>query len=351
MKIVNCMIARGLGGVEQAFLDYNKALLMENFDVLAVTDKRAKINKFLAHAGETGKNFQIKFSQYNLCALWQLYKQLKSYQPDLVITHSKKVLFWFVILKKLLHFKLAVVAHNPKLKHLNKADFIFTITDYQKEHFIKHGFGQHNVFVVPNMYPDAVEPYQPKVSGKIIKIGTFGRFDPQKGFTDYIEALHLLQERGIEFQAVLGGDAMPQYAAEKKKILTLATHYNLNDKLSFPGWIKDKKAFFADLDIFVLSSKNEPFGIVLLEAMAYGKTIVSSRVEGPGEIFKDGAGAVLYPAGDYEALADALQDLISDEAKREAVGRAGHALLEEKYTLPKVAKVLKKHLKELEKRL
>ena len=45
MKIVNIMIARGLGGIEQAFLDYNNALLSQCFEVLAITDKRAKINE------------------------------------------------------------------------------------------------------------------------------------------------------------------------------------------------------------------------------------------------------------------------------------------------------------------
>ena len=45
MKIANIMIARGLGGIEQAFLDYNNALLSQGFDVLAITDKRAQINE------------------------------------------------------------------------------------------------------------------------------------------------------------------------------------------------------------------------------------------------------------------------------------------------------------------
>ena len=58
MKIVNIMIARGLGGIEQAFLDYNNALLSQGFDVLAITDKRAQINEknYTASKFETMQN-------------------------------------------------------------------------------------------------------------------------------------------------------------------------------------------------------------------------------------------------------------------------------------------------------
>ena len=69
MKIINIMIARGLGGIEQAFLDYNNALLSQGFDVLAITDKRAQINeKITPH--QNLKQCKIRFSHLNLFLIW-----------------------------------------------------------------------------------------------------------------------------------------------------------------------------------------------------------------------------------------------------------------------------------------
>ena len=91
MKIINIMIARGLGGIEQAFLDYNNALLSQGFDVLAITDKRAQINeKITPH--QNLKQYKIRFSHLNLFLIWTFYRCFKKYQPDLIIVHSKKAL-------------------------------------------------------------------------------------------------------------------------------------------------------------------------------------------------------------------------------------------------------------------
>ena len=70
MKIANIMIARGLGGIEQAFLDYNNALLSQDFDVLAITDKRAQINeKITPHQNLKHLNFAI------MTVLWTMLKK------------------------------------------------------------------------------------------------------------------------------------------------------------------------------------------------------------------------------------------------------------------------------------
>lgn len=93
MKIVNIMIARGLGGIEQAFLDYNNALLSQGFEVLAITDKRAQINeKITPH--QNLKQCKIRFSHLNLFLIWTFYRQFKKYQPDLIMCIAKKRWSW-----------------------------------------------------------------------------------------------------------------------------------------------------------------------------------------------------------------------------------------------------------------
>src|SRR5262249_34491040 len=72
--------------------------------------------------------------------------------------------------------------------------------------------------------------------------------------------------------------------------------------------------------IFCLPSHHEPFGIVLIEAMAQALPIVATDSEGPSEILHDGIDAILVPRGDAEVLAQALSDMIADSNRAVLLG-------------------------------
>lgn len=139
MKIVNIMIARGLGGIEQAFLDYNNALLAQGFDVLAITDKRAQINeKITPH--QNLKQCKIRFSHLNLFLIWTFYRCFKKYQPDLIIVHSKKALELVIAAAKMLSIKVVGVAPIQSLSIWKNA------LPYFPSPNIKSGFSPAMVF-------------------------------------------------------------------------------------------------------------------------------------------------------------------------------------------------------------
>ena len=340
MKIVNIMIARGLGGIEQAFLDYNNALLSQGFEVLTITDKRAQINEKIRPHSDL-KQCKIRFSHLNLFLIWTFYRQFKKFAPDLIIVHSKKALELVITAAKMLHIKVVGVAHNPKFKHLEKCDFIFSITEHQKRIFADYGFPQDKIFVIPNLISE-VKPFRPLPPYQQPPvIGTVGRFDPMKGFCDYILALAELKKRGVPFRAVLGGGASAAYVHEDAKIRRLIAENQLENDVKLLGWIKDKDEFYKSLDIFVLPSNFEPFGIVLLEAMNYSLPIVTSLAEGPAEIFARHADAAYtFRIKAYDELADKLQYALEHFEQTKEVAKNGYNLLQNNYTLPQVAKKL-----------
>ncbi|MEE2982657.1 MAG: glycosyltransferase family 4 protein [Pseudomonadota bacterium] len=91
----------------------------------------------------------------------------------------------------------------------------------------------------------------------------------------------------------------------------LAGELEILDKVSFPGWTDDVQSFLSNAHVFVLPSREEPFGIALLEAMACGVPIVSSRTSGPLEVLNEET-ALLVDRDDPESLARAITDIARD---------------------------------------
>ena len=333
------MISRVMGGIEQAFLDYTEALQLHKHQVCAVVDTKCKVLPELQELNPDSV-LQIPFVHYNWFLVAYLYFKLKKFAPDIIIVHNKKAIPIFKAAARLLGAKIVAVSHNPKFRHIDKCDGIFTITDYQRDIFVKKGYPAERIFTVPNLI---------KIGRKFVLqnfrqppvIGTMGRFDPMKGFPDLLEALAELKKQGVAFKAVIGGAPQDAYRAEYDKICEIIKQNKLENDVKLPGWIKDKAEFFKNIDIFVLPSRFEPFGIVLLEAMLHGKPIVSSLAEGPAEIFAHSPDAAyLFNAGDVTGMAKQLTAVLQNSDAAAQTAQKGYELCARNYSLEAVAKKL-----------
>jgi glycosyltransferase involved in cell wall biosynthesis len=110
-------------------------------------------------------------------------------------------------------------------------------------------------------------------------------------------------------------------------------------EVTFHGWLSNRSPEYRELletsDVFVLPSEAENFPVALLEAMAAGMAIVTTRGTGCAEVVGDAA--VLVPPGDPAAIREALIALDADGARREALGRAARRRFDERFTWPAVA--------------
>ena len=117
MRIANIMISKIQGGVEQAFLDYNEALLYVGHEVLAVTAAKAAVIAELARTqGANLRTSSFSFSRLNCFLSAKLYRCLADFSPDIIITHSKKIIPLLRRLADRLGVPLVAVAHNAKYK-------------------------------------------------------------------------------------------------------------------------------------------------------------------------------------------------------------------------------------------
>ena len=92
--------------------------------------------------------------------------------------------------------------------------------------------------------------------------------------------------------------------------------------VSFLGFVKDHAAFFAGIDLFVMPSRSEAWGLAALEAMAHGVPVIASDIGGLREIVEPGRSGWLVPAGDAAALARTIAEAASDAGRLHEIGLA-----------------------------
>jgi len=145
-----------------------------------------------------------------------------------------------------------------------------------------------------------------------------GRLDRAKGFDLLLAAFARLRERFPDWHLALLGDG-PEHAA----LVAQAEALGLGQRVVFLGARRDPFAILARADLFVLPSRLEGFGNVLVEAMACGLPVVSFDCpSGPAQIVAHRESGLLVPAEDVPALAEAMATLMSDADERARMGRA-----------------------------
>ncbi|WAL58387.1 glycosyltransferase [Thermocoleostomius sinensis] len=129
-----------------------------------------------------------------------------------------------------------------------------------------------------------------------------GRLFHQKDFVTLIKAFAKVRQKQNCRLIIIG-----EWSPYKFELDTLINELNLGDDVDFPGYVHNPYAYMAHASLFVMSSKYEGFGNVLVEAMAVGTPVVSTDCEsGPAEILDQGRYGKLVPVGDSDALASAI---------------------------------------------
>ncbi|MEW6517488.1 MAG: glycosyltransferase family 4 protein [candidate division FCPU426 bacterium] len=150
--------------------------------------------------------------------------------------------------------------------------------------------------------------------------GTTGIWRPNKGFPYFIAACELVYERNPWARFLLGGKA---YAADNAFATSLwmrGRNLRTLGVLKYTGFMEDIGRFLSALDVFVLPSDCEPFGLVLIEAMARGIPVVATRAGGVPEIVVHGETGLLVTPQSPEAMADAVAFLLANPLERHQMG-------------------------------
>ena len=207
-----------------------------------------------------------------------------------------------------------------------RAVHVIAISHRVRDVLVESGVAPERVTIVPDGV-DLERASTPATRARLARLGVrpgvplvlmvaalVGHKDP----LTFVQAVAAARSAGAEFCALLVGDGflLAEVRAEQERL-------GLAGTLFVAGWQDDADALIAACDLFVLSSKEEGQGSVLLDAMQFGKAVAATRAGGIPDVVADGETGILVAPRDPAALGSAIARLCADAALRERLGRAG----------------------------
>ncbi|MBL50243.1 MAG: hypothetical protein CMP28_15035 [Roseibacillus sp.] len=173
-------------------------------------------------------------------------------------------------------------------------------------------------------------------------VGVFGRVRPQKGIDILIEAALPLLAKHPGPTLVIVGETTPKFRAYQEHLEGMVAEAGLTERVHFLGKQPHDKlpGLFQGMSLVVALSRNEGFGLTVLEAMASGCAVLASHTGAWRDIIREGTDGATVPCDDIPATRAALDQLFSNSDSLESTGAAGRQRVEDKYEVAMEAKAL-----------
>ena len=329
MQVLHIITGLGDGGAEALLYRMCKFDKEHNHVVISLMDEQ-KYGPLLKEIGVVVYTLSFPKGKIKFSGFFKLYKLIKQIKPDVVQTWLDHADMIGGIVARLAGIKNIVwgVHHTALVKGESKLSTIFIskinvflsyfipkkiiyCAQESKKAQEKIGYKKAKGIVVLNGYDIEGFTQNDSLSAEVrndlsinadsFLIGHVGRYDPQKDLSNLIEAFALLNQKKLDFDAVIVGANLDN---NNRDLLLMLNKNGLSKYVHLLGRRDDIAAIMNGIDLFVLSSKSEAFPNVLNEAMLCGTPCVTTDVGDAGKIVRD-TGWVVKPK-DSEALANAI---------------------------------------------
>jgi len=344
------------GGTERALVNLMLAADRRDFRYTVVClGFRGELAPIIEAAGIPVRVLRIRH-RHLLYSLPRLARWLRREHVDVVHTHMYWAALWGRIAGRLAGVPVMVTTeHGPDLWKGRRHVFVDRwLTRWTARHIAVARDGLEirvrrervrpdRIILIPNGVAIPPVPRDPECARRARAelalapdapiIGTVGRFVPEKGYGYLLEALKLARGEvpGLRWLAIGDGVLRPELAAR-------ATEMGLDQAVIWAGLRQNVETLLSAMDVWVMSSISEGLPVALLEAMAAGCPIVSTRVGGIPDAVTDGIEAVLVPSRDPVALANAIVQLVRDPESAHRLGDAARARAASQYSIETVAR-------------
>ncbi len=347
---INSIAKNKFGGGEKWMVKAAKGLTDAGHRVFLAGKKGGEILRAAQEAGVQTRVFNI-YSDFSPLNTWRIARFLKRENIEVLVCNLNKDVRVAGLAAKIAGTPLVIARHGvllcgKKWKHKitlqNLVDGILTNTETIKQIYLSYGwFREDFIKVIYNgIEPkDNVQPFDfgTLFPGKKV-IFSAGRLSEQKGFSYLIQAAAQLLEKRDDLAFAVAGKGRLENELKRR-----VKHHGIEHSFRFLGFVKNIDPYIKGCDLFVLSSLFEGMPNVVMEAMAVGKAVVATDVNGVRELMEDGKTGVIIPPRDPNILAETIDKLIDNRALLEQYGKNGRQRVQERFTIPVMIKNLENY--------
>jgi glycosyltransferase involved in cell wall biosynthesis len=345
----------GIGGIQEAGRMTAAALLEMGrasgrpVDILSLNDPRGERRIRCSDSEIAFSGFGRAKARFVLSAIGKARRTPREGTPIILAAHPHLALpaAWIQRLRP--DFKTVVMSHgievwkplaSRRLRALQKASLLTAPSSYTARKMA----GEQNIpeskirrlpwplspdFIKLAEHPGELPLPRSFPRGRIIlTVGRWAARERYKGVDALIVAIARLRTAvpDVQLVAVGSGDDL-------SRLRSVAAEQQVADGVHFLEGLSQRElaACYAAAEIFALPSTGEGFGLVFLEAMAFGKPVVGADAGGIPDLIRDGSNGLLIPPNDPDALAQGLSRLLQDEALRGKLGECGAAMVRREY--------------------
>ena len=341
--VVSITTDRQAGGIANALVSYSEALAAKGHHHIVVLPPSAVIVRTLEQI-KTVHLIKIpaRAIRFHLLTKGLFAKNIRTalLEADVFFLHNSFLLQVLQLAEK----PCFLVNHSGKTRHLDKADHIIFLAQMMRKRTIDKlpQLNNHpnNLHIMPPGFSPKktqkkITPSKAQPKSAPVKMVAAGRFVEKKGFAILIEAAKISQASGIACQIDIYG------AGPLKQTLQNQIAHSGLTSVTLKDWSTDLNSIFANADLFCSPSLDEPFGLVIGEAMAMGLPVITSDTDGAIELFgiqespAETAlqhGGLIVPAGDISALAAAIGQFCADAKLRQIAGRNARKRIETSFS-------------------
>ena len=282
--------------------------------------------------------------------VFKLISIIRKYKIDLI--HSNELIsnqYGFAAAKML---KVPIITHArliPTAKAIKKlfvvfADRYITISRAVYNQLIKNGIRKNKIDIIYNGIDsnkfhhneDKRNDFWNKwnISENTILIGVIGRICKEKGQDIAIKAFQQVIKKHNNVRLILAGDTSVDSSWDYlNNLKRQISDMGLQENVIFTGFLNNPIDFYMGIDILIVPSLNEPFGRILIEAMATGRAVIATNSGGPKEIIINRRNGLLFQRNDVRELSDLICELIDNRSLLNYLGTEAIKRVGEKFDI------------------
>ena len=327
MKVLHLMAGADAGGAERFFGRLAVALNAAGVEQEFVIRPNAEREKILSSEGLLFETARFGGAFDFFMTRFKINRVIDRTHPDIVLSWMNRATVHCPLShggRGFVHIGTPRGYYDPK--YFRRCDHLVVTTEDLKKFYMDAGFAADTISVIQNFVPDVQEsPVSRRefdTPDEVPLLLALGRLHENKGFDTLIRSMASLPEHFLW----IGGDG-----PLRSELEALSKECGVADRVRFLGWQNNTAGLYAASDIFVCSSRHEPFGNIIIEAWMHGVPIAAAASEGPAQLLKDGETGLLCGVDDADGLAVAIRRL-DEGALAERLAHAGCAAYEAGYS-------------------